>query len=192
MVLKESRFDTISRDYQNYKKIYLQNKNSEEFACWYYERKLLGFPYSSNLKTIFNRKNSNILSIGEALKTRQDGKVLLVGMVEETKGGVSKGKGTRWLRMTIRDESDSVNILIFNDKIDNCKEVNNNTLPQEEDIIVVEGTRKSDCIFADFIKIQEHKVFTKLSDLKEVPVEKDKNIEATENAKKDKSKTKIK
>ena len=192
LVLKESRFDTISRDYQNYKKIYLQNKNSEEFACWYYERKLLGFPYSSNLKTIFNRKNSNILSIGEALKTRQDGKVLLVGMVEETKGGVSKGKGTRWLRMTIRDESDSVNILIFNDKIDNCKEVNNNTLPQEEDIIVVEGTRKSDCIFADFIKIQEHKVFTKLSDLKEVPVEKDKNIEATENAKKDKSKTKIK
>ena len=167
-VLKDSRFETIRRDYEDYKKIYLQNKNSEEFACWYYERKLLGFPYSSNLKTIFSKKNSNITAIDGALKAAQERKVLIVGMVEEVKGGVSKnGKGTRWLRFTLRDEFDSINVLIFNDKIDNCKEVNNGKLPDEEDIIVVEGTRKSDCIFADYIKVQDHKVYTKLSDLKE-------------------------
>ena len=172
-ILKDSRFETIKRDYENYKKIYLQNKSSEEYACWYYERKLLGFPYSSNLKTIFSKKNSAISDIGGALKTRQEGKVLLVGVVEETKSGISKGKGTRWLRLSLRDEFDSVNVLIFNDKIDNCKDVNNNRLPEEEDVVVVEGTRKSDCIFADYIKIQEHKVYTKLSDLKETIVEDD-------------------
>lgn len=172
-ILKDSRFETIKRDYENYKKIYLQNKSSEEYACWYYERKLLGFPYSSNLKTIFSKKNSAISDIGGALKTRQEGKVLLVGVVEETKSGISKGKGTRWLRLSLRDEFDSVNVLIFNDKIDNCKDVNNNRLPEEEDVVVVEGTRKSDCIFADYIKIQEHKVYTKLSDLKETIIEDD-------------------
>lgn len=172
-ILKDSRFETIKRDYENYKKIYLQNKSSEEYACWYYERKLLGFPYSSNLKTIFSKKNSLISNISGALKTRQDGKVLLVGVVEETKSGISKGKGTRWLRLSLRDEFDSVNILIFNDKIDNCKDVNDNRLPAEEDVVVIEGTRKSDCIFADYIKIQEHKVYTKLSDLKETAIEDD-------------------
>lgn len=166
-VLKDSRFETIKRDYERYKKIYLQNKSAEEFACWYYERKLLGFPYSSNLRTIFSKKNSNITGVADVVKGKPESKHLFVGIVDEIKSGTSKnGKGTRWFRMTLKDEYESYNVLLFNDKIDNCKEVNGE-LPKEEDVVIVEGTRKSDAVFADFVKIQEHKVYTKLSDLKE-------------------------
>lgn len=165
-VLKDSRFETIKRDYERYKKIYLQNKSAEEFACWYYERKLLGFPYSSNLRGIFSKRNSGIAGVADVVKAKQESKHLFVGIVDEIKSGISKGKGTRWFRMTVKDEYESFNVLLFNDKIDNCKEVNGD-LPKEEDVVIIEGTRKSDAIFADFVKIQEHKVYTKLSDLKE-------------------------
>lgn len=165
-VLKDSRFETIKRDYERYKKIYLQNKSAEEFACWYYERKLLGFPYSSNLRAIFSKKNGNITGVAEVVKGKPESKHLFVGMVDEVKSGVSKARGTRWFRITVKDEFESYNVLLFNDKIDNCKEINGE-LPEEEDVVVVEGTRKSDAVFADFVKIQEHKVYTKLSDLKE-------------------------
>jgi DNA polymerase III subunit alpha len=165
-VLKDSRFETIKRDYERFKKIYLQNKSAEEFACWYYERKLLGFPYSSNLRQIFSKKNPKITGIADVVKAKPESKHLFVGIVDEIKSGISKGKGTRWFRMTLKDEYESYNVLLFNDKIDNCKEVNGE-LPKEEDVVIVEGTRKSDAVFADFVKIQEHKVYTKLSDLKE-------------------------
>ena len=165
-IIKPSRFETIKKGYEKYKQIYLQNKSSEEFACWYYEQKLLGFPYSNTIKGIFSKKNPNIQAISYVIKQPQERKVLFIGLVVETKSGVSKAKGTRWLRLTLKDEFDTFNVLMFNDKIDNCKEVNGR-LPGEEDIVVVEGSRKSDCVFSDFVKIQDHKVFTKLSELKE-------------------------
>ena len=166
-VIKDSRFETIKKDYEKYKKIYLQNKSAEEFACWYYERKLLGFPYSSTLKNIFSKKNPNITDIAKVIKTPVEGKCLFVGIVDEIKSGVSKARGTRWFRMTLKDESESYNVLLFNDRIDNCKDLNSD-LPKEEDVVVVEGTKKSDAVFADFVKVQEHKVYTKLSELKEL------------------------
>ena len=55
---------------------------------------------------------------------------------------------------------------MFNDSIDNNKNLNNGKNYEENNIIIVKGTRKEDCIFADLVAIQDHEIYMKLSELK--------------------------
>ena len=50
-IIKPSRFETLKKKYQSYKKIYEQNKKYEDFANWYFEKSLLGFSYSNELRS---------------------------------------------------------------------------------------------------------------------------------------------
>ena len=56
--------------------------------------------------------------------------------------------------------------LIFNKKMDKCKD-DNNGFPKEKDIIIVNGTKMDQgTIFADLIAVQNNKIYTKLSEIK--------------------------
>jgi hypothetical protein len=61
--------------------------------------------------------------------------------------------------------------MIFNskmgNKMDQCKE-DNNGLPKEKNIVIIEGNKKDGgVIFADMITVQDCKIFTRLSELKD-------------------------
>ena len=78
--------------------------------------------------------------------------------------GVSRNN-SRYSRMLVGDEGASIKVMIFNDKIDEAIRPKEASL-QENQIVMVKGTKFEDVIFADSIDIEDYKVYTKLSELK--------------------------
>jgi len=167
-IIKDTRLETIRKSYEPYKKIYEQNSKNERFANWYYENKLLGYTYNTTLKDIFSDQKPDLLSIREVNEAPQGLPVLFIGVIKEDYLGVSNNaKKTRYLRLNIEDENAKINTLIFNDKIEECKEMNS-YMPSENNIVIVKGKKKSeDAVFADLIAVQDHKIFMKLGEIKE-------------------------
>ncbi len=164
--LKESRMATIKKNYEPYKQIYLQNKTSESFCNWYYERHLLGYSPSNSLLNIFKTARPQLQAIGDA-QAATDGAFELIGVVKETAEGIAKNaKKTKWFRMSISDESGSINVLLFNERITEAKFKNGGKLPAEEDIVFVRGKRMGDAIFADSVDLENRKIFMKLRELR--------------------------
>ena len=74
------------------------------------------------------------------------------------------------MRMMVGDETSSIKVMIFNDKLEDCIRINNG-VPEKKQIVVIKGTKFEDVVFADLISVQDNKVYTKLSEI-------EKNIEA--------------
>jgi DNA polymerase III alpha subunit len=168
LLIKETRLETIKKKYDPYLKIYQQNNKSESFANWFYENKLLGYSYDRSLFDIFSPKMSNLITLKDLPDHRDNSTVFVVGKVEECSEWVSKNeKKTRTFKMLVSDEYGSIPVLTFNDKIDTNKSLNSDRLPEKDDIVIVKGTKKQDCIFAESFGIQTLKIYTKLSELNE-------------------------
>lgn len=168
LLIKESRLATIKKEYDPYLKIYQQNNKSESFANWFYENKLLGYSYDKTLNEIFKSKMPNLITTAEISDAPNNQMLYVVGKVQESSEWVSKNeKKTRTFKMILADEYGSMPVLTFNDKIDLNKSLNNEQLPKEEDVVIVKGVKKQDCLFGDTISIQTLKIYTKLSELKE-------------------------
>ena len=168
LLIKETRLETIKKKYDPYLKIYQQNNKSESFANWFYENKLLGYSYDRSLFDIFSPKMSNLITLKDLPDHRDNSTVFVVGKVEECSEWISKNeKKTRTFKMLVSDEYGSIPVLTFNDKIDTNKSLNSDRLPEKDDIVIVKGTKKQDCIFAESFGIQTLKIYTKLSELNE-------------------------
>jgi DNA polymerase-3 subunit alpha len=168
VVIKDNRLTTIKQKYAPYLSIYEQNNKSESFANWYYEKKLLGYTYNKNLKDIFAEKRENLKYISDILDEPVNSKVALVGQIEEVFSGISKNaKKTRYIRLKISDETDTISVLIFNDNIETNKLLNDKNF-EEGNIVIVKGSKRDDCIFGDLIAIQDHEIYMKLNDLKKI------------------------
>ena len=166
VVIKDNRLETIKEKYTPYLNIYEQNNKSESFANWYYEKKLLGYTYDKNLKDIFSEKRENLKYVSDILDEPVNSKVALVGQIEEVFSGISKNaKKTRYLRLRISDETNTISVLIFNDNIETNKLLNDRSF-EEGNIVIAKGSKKDDCIFGDLVAIQDHKIYMKLNDLK--------------------------
>jgi len=166
IVIKDSRLETIKKKYEPYLNIYNQNSKSENFANWYYEKRLLGYTYEKTLCDIFSDKRENLITINEALDTPQNNKVAFVGEVVSVYSGVSKNeKKTKFMRVTIGDETNTIDVLLFNDSIENNKALNNRNY-EEKNIVIVKGNKKENAVFANIIAIQDQNIYMKLSELK--------------------------
>jgi DNA polymerase III alpha subunit len=166
-IIKDQRLNTIKAKYEPYLQIYNQNNKSESFANWYYEKKLLGYTYNKTLNNIFSEKREDLKYILDIKEEPVNTKVMFVGQIDEVYSGVSKNaKKTKYVRLKISDETGQATVLIFNDNIENIKLLNNSKDFEEGNIVVVKGLKKEDCIFADLISIQDHKIYMKLNDLK--------------------------
>ena len=119
---------------------------------------------------IYKPKVENLISIQNASSEIKDSKVVCVGKVKESLSGTSRVKKTPYLKLEISDGIGSIRVMMFNTQnspnIDSCKELNANILPKENDIVIVEGKKMEDnCIFASNIRVQDIKVFDKISKL---------------------------
>ena len=174
LVIKENRLKTIKNKYDPYLKIYNQNSKSESFANWYYEKKLLGYTYNKSLKEIFSEKRDNLNYVTDLANIPINTKIAFVGQIDEVFSGVSKNeKKTRYIRLKISDETGYINVLIFNDNIENNKLLNNRNF-EEGNIVIVKGLKRDDCIFGDLVAIQDQDIYMKLNDLKKI-IDKDNN-----------------
>ena len=166
--IKDTRMNTIKKKCQKYKEIYEQNKKSESFANWYYEKVLLGYTYGKTLKSIFSEKRRDLLDIFEISDLNVRDRVIYVGQIEgKPISAIAKNeKKTRYFKINSSDETGNINVLLFNDKIDECRSMNGGKLPKEKEIVVIKGRKMEDAIFADLISVQDNKVYTKLSEIK--------------------------
>lgn len=165
--IKDSRMQTIRRKCEKYKEIYEINRKSESFANWYYEKSLLGYTYGKTLQDIFSSNVDNLINLRQVSETPAGNYVAFVSTIDgKPISGVSRSaKKTKYFKVNCSDEHGSMNVLIFNDKIDECK-FSNNGLPKENEIVFVKGRKMDDAVFADIITVQDNKVYTKLSELK--------------------------
>jgi DNA polymerase-3 subunit alpha len=167
VVIKDSRLETIKKKYDPYLNIYNQNSKSESFANWYYERRLLGYTYEKTLKDIFHDKRQNLQTVEEIWDTPAGSKVFFVGEIVDVYNGIAKNeRKTKFCRVSITDETDTIDTLLFNDFIESNKSLNNNKNYEEKNIVIVKGTKKEDAVFGEIIAIQDQRIYMKLSELK--------------------------
>ena len=163
-VIKESRFGTIKKKSGPYKSIYELNSRSETFANWYYERKLLGYSHCVRLKTIFDSKRAGLAYVEDVSSLRAGQRPVFIGVIEDIISRTSKNKN-KYLKVSVSDETGIIDCLMFNNNIEECETMNNG-LPEKGNIVIVKGVKKEDAVFANLIAVQDNKVYTKLSELK--------------------------
>jgi len=173
-IIKESRYQTIKRRYLPYSEIFRKNSQYEDLSRYFYENQLLGFSYSTTLKKIFERACPNLRTLEEIKSLEEKDRCSCVARVDFVKEGVARNeKKTKYARLDVSDDSARFAVLLFNDKIDECKSANGGKLPVEGDICHVIGQKFPSGIYASKIIKQNHKIYCRLSDLKDPSPEKE-------------------
>jgi DNA polymerase III alpha subunit len=165
-VIKDTRWKTIKRKSLPYKEIYEKNIYSESFANWYYENHLLGYTYGKTLKDIFINTLPDLESIRLINGSEKGDTVRFVGTVNSKPATRMSKNGNRYFVTEIGDESDNVKVMMFNDRIEQCQEMNGGELPKEKNIVVIKGQKQEDnTVFANSITTQTNKIYTRFSEL---------------------------
>ncbi len=166
-IIKETRLETIRKKFKGYQEIFNMNSRNERLANFWYERRILGYSYSENLKNIFSAHIESLVSVDEARNANNEERVKLIGFVKEKPYKSKTKAGNDSLKFVLADETGELVVRMFNDRIDQCKE-SNGRLPDEEDLIIMKGKKMDgDTIFADEVGIQTTKIYMKLSELKD-------------------------
>ena len=169
-VIKTSRFETIKKKYDPYKKIYLLNSRNEDLANFWYEYTLLGNPYSQSLNKIYLEKNPKFSPIVDIKSKNEGDKIMVVGIVQDVIKRTSQ-RGNKYVKITISDETSEVAAMVFDsnrNKIQEMMDKNGGRLPEENDIVVISGAVKGpDAIYINDLGIQSNKIYCKLKDLKD-------------------------
>ena len=167
-IIKDSRLETIKRKQEPYEKIYQQNRKNEQFANWYYENHLLGYTHGVSLRDIFAEKRDGMIelsSVREVENMPLKDKAIFVGTISDKPYKGKSRRGASYLRLEVADETGVIRVMIFNEKLERC-ERDNEGLPKEGNIVIIKGVKVEEAVFADMITIQDNKVYTKLSQIK--------------------------
>jgi DNA polymerase-3 subunit alpha len=163
-VIKDSRLQTITKKCQKYQDIYNHNRSNESFTNWYYEKNLLGYTYGKTLFDIFSQERRGLQHIETVTNMSERTRCVFVGRVEEDPISRTSKAGNKYGKFIVGDETAKVTVMIFKEKLDQCKELNNG-LPKSGEIVVVKGQRIGDAVFADIISVQDRAVM-KYAELK--------------------------
>ncbi|MBC8395181.1 MAG: hypothetical protein H8E05_00630 [Bacteroidetes bacterium] len=163
-IVKDTRLKTISKRCEKYKEIYSHNKSNQSFTNWYYEKNLLGYTYGKTLFDIFSQERDGLAHIETVDNMSERTRCVFVGRVEEDAISRTSKNGNRYGKLLVGDETKSIRVMIFKEKLDRCKEMNGG-LPKSGEIVIVKGTKMDDIVFADVISVQDRAVI-KYADLK--------------------------
>jgi len=173
ILMPEKRFGTFKKKYGAYKKIYLQNKSHEQFANWYFERKLLGYSYTYKLTEVFRDADVNNLLYATEMEERDRGK--FIGVVQDVIKRRSRN-GNDYIRFTVSDETATTDGLLLNGRsqVNGRWQQNNrvdrflekNKLPKKDSIVVFTARKGDDILFLDNISVIDEQIYMKLGDIK--------------------------
>lgn len=164
-IMKPSRFETLKKKYSSYKNIYNKNRKYEDFANWYFEKSLLGFSYSNELRKCF--KNQTNLKNSIYINSCDEGVLIKsIAVVEDAFSRKSKN-GNDYLKLTLSDEYGRYDALLVDGRDKNfTKFKSKSKMPEKTNIVVFLGTKGKDIIFLQELSIVDEKIYMKLSDLK--------------------------
>ena len=167
-LMKESRFVTFKKKYDKYKKIYEQNIQYENFANWYFEKKLLGYSYSCRLKDVFQNESNNIKDSLYYNAMDSGEKAKFIGVVEDSFRKTSSN-GNQYIKVLLSDEFGNMPaIMVDSRRQRTCSDYleNGGKIPDKSNILVIVGRKAEDVLFVDSMSIVDEKICMKLSDLK--------------------------
>lgn len=161
-----SRFETIKKKYDPYKKIYIENSKNEELCSYVMERFFIGYSYSYTLRDIFSKRIDGLKSVADCASLPAESSVKFAAVIDFIKRYVSKEKKVPYLKMEASDETGSIQIMIYGEnKIQACEQFYGK-LPEEGDIITCEGTLSTDSmVFSNRLTIQNNPIKLKKSEL---------------------------
>tara|TARA_R100001230_G_C5661085_1_gene165753 strand:- start:135 stop:1310 length:1176 start_codon:yes stop_codon:yes gene_type:complete len=167
-VMSDSRFQTFKKKYDKYKQIWEKNRVYEDFANWFFEKKLLGYSYSTKLKSVFSQ-DKPLMNSYEVEASENNERVYMVGVVDDCFKRQSRN-GNKYAKFDISDELGFVNGILLDTarqtKLTEYLEQNDNKLPKKESVVYIEGRKGDGTIFLDKVSIYDDKIYMKLSDLK--------------------------
>ena len=168
-LMKKRRADTFRRKWKGYKTIFLKNRRFESFANWYFERRLLGYSYSTTLKDSMVDHEGRLKTSEDFydLDLRSRGK--FIGVIEDSIKRVSAG-GNLYYKMSLSDEHGNFDAMLIDNR--RFRRFSNyvtsgKAWPEKENIVVLSGSKGEDILFVDDMDIIDQKIYMKLSDLKD-------------------------
>jgi DNA polymerase-3 subunit alpha len=92
-IMTPKRFETFKKKYEPYKEIYEKNIKHHKFANWFFEKKLLGYSYSYNIRDIFkDSDDKRFTSSLEFRATENNSNIRIVGWVSEAEKRTSRNQ----------------------------------------------------------------------------------------------------
>ncbi len=162
LIIKESRANTIRRDYAKPKEIYEKNKKFPKFCNFYYEKSLLGFNYSVKLLDCF--PNDTDLTNTELAKEVDERELVnVVGFVKESFKGKSR-KGSQYMRIIVEDEYGECTFIMGENGVARWN-FKDKPLPSEGDIIYCSGIKSNDAFFLNDFENFDQKIYLKFGEL---------------------------
>lgn len=166
--MSERRKTSFKTKYHNYLKIYLKNKEHEEFAKWYFEYKLLGYNPTINLKDIFKQSSQTFTDCVELISVFNNDRVKVVGVVEDVRKGKSKKSNATFYKFDIKDSVGRTAALFMDGgkfkKLSAYIE-KGNKIPEKDDIVTFTGRKGDDIVWVDDMEILNAKIYTRLSEV---------------------------
>ena len=166
--MKESRFETFKKKYSKYKEIYDKNKNYEDFANWFFEKKLLGYSYSCRLKDVFKNESGVMRDSVYFNAMETNSRAKFIGVVEDSIRKTS-ANGNKYIKVLLSDELGNFPaIMVDNRREAKCTDYLNSGggVPAKDSILVLVGRKGDDVLFIDEMSIVDERIYMKLADLK--------------------------
>ena len=166
--MTDKRRGTFKKKYDDYKKIYDQNKNHESFANWVFENKLLGYTPSTKLKSVFEQSEFSFTDTLEFQSVLKDEMVKMVGVIEDVYKGKTKKTNSTFYRFQLKDEVGCISAMFLDGgKKQRLTEYLEDGLkiPDKENIVIFSGRKGDDVLWIENIGILDDKIYMKLSDV---------------------------
>lgn len=167
-LMKDSRFETFKKRYDNYKKIYEQNVKYESFANWYFEKKLLGYSYSHKLKDVFQDEHGAIKDSLHYHSMENNERSKFVGVVEDSFRKTS-ANGNQYIKVLLADEYGNMPAMMVDSRRKlSCTEYieSGKKVPEKDNILIIVGRKANDILFIDSMSIVDERIYMKLADIK--------------------------
>ena len=175
-IISDSRLKTLREKYGDYRKLYDHNHQYKKFCEWFFEKKLLGYSYTHNLRQVF-QDSEKFTPVIELLSLTDKERVRLVGTVDDFAKSKSKKNDKSYLRINLSDEGGKTTVLFFDkQKLYKDQKPSFDDHPmtmffksaelEKDDIIIIDGQKSGDIVFANEIKKIDTKIFSKVSEAK--------------------------
>jgi hypothetical protein len=161
---RESRLETIRKNTSKYMQIYGKNSKYPDFAAYMYEKTLLGYSFSIQLRDLFIKDNPKLVQIQDLQDMSERTKIEIVATVDEVIKGISKAKNNPYMKLNIGDETGTYSAMIMKEKLESFLSLS--VAPDEEDIIFIQGSKGPDIIWIDKMEVQSHKIYFNARELR--------------------------
>jgi DNA polymerase III subunit alpha len=165
-IMPEKRFETLKKNYKNYKLIYDKNRKYEDFANWYFEKSLLGFSYSNSLRDSFGEQSERLNDSSYFYSCEKNKISKYIAVVDDVICRKSKN-GNDYMRLSVSDEFGRYNAIMVDGRDKKLSKFKSKSrIPEKDNIVLLLGSKGDDVLFLNEASIVDEKIYMKLSDLR--------------------------